>query len=83
MKPLIFVIAYLLINSLFSQSEVDAIRYSQENIGSTARSFAVGGAFGAVGADPSCASINPAGMAKYRNYLLVPHFLMQKIKPLF
>ena len=67
MKPLIFVIAYLLINSLFSQSEVDAIRYSQENIGSTARSFAVGGAFGAVGADPSCASINPAGLAKYRS----------------
>lgn len=52
--------------SLKAQNETDAIRYSQESVGSTARSFAVGGAFGAVGADPSCAAINPAGMAKFR-----------------
>lgn len=42
------------------------MRYSQENLGSTARSFAIGGAMGAVGADPSCAAINPAGLGRYR-----------------
>ncbi len=67
MKAVLFSIIWFFGISLFSQNEVDAIRFSQENIGSTARSFAVGGAFGAVGADPSCAAINPAGMAKYRS----------------
>lgn len=67
MKPLFFFFLCFCSYSLFSQNEVDAIRYSQENLGSTARSFGVGGAFGAVGADPSCAAINPAGMAKYRS----------------
>ncbi len=67
MKNLLLIFLVLLIFPVFSQNEVDAIRYSQENIGSTARSFAVAGAFGAVGADPSCAAINPAGLAKYRS----------------
>jgi hypothetical protein len=67
MKSFIFCATFFIVFSLFSQNETDAIRYSQENLGSTARSFAVGGAFGAVGADPSSAAINPAGLAKYRS----------------
>ncbi len=68
MKYLLFsVIIFVFTASILAQNEVDAIRYSQENLGSTARSFAVGGAFGAVGADPSCANINPAGLAKFRS----------------
>lgn len=51
----------------YAQNESDIIRYAFQTTGSTARSYAAGGAFGAVGADPSCASINPAGMARYRN----------------
>ncbi|MES2619084.1 MAG: outer membrane protein transport protein [Bacteroidota bacterium] len=66
MRYALVLVTFFTFNFLSAQNEVDAIRYSQENIGSTARSFAVGGAFGAVGADPSSAAINPAGLAKYR-----------------
>lgn len=51
---------------LFSQFESDAIRLSMQTLGSSARSYGIGGAFGAVGADPSSAAINPAGLARYR-----------------
>jgi hypothetical protein len=50
----------------FGQSEIDALRYSQVLAGSTARSLSMGGAFGALGADFSTLSTNPAGIAIYR-----------------
>lgn len=51
----------------FAQNENDALRYSmQQNFGTTARSLSMGGAFGALGADFSSLSINPAGIAVYR-----------------
>lgn len=53
--------------NLSAQNQADVIRYSFQTIGSTARSFGVAGAFGSIGADPSCASINPAGMARFRS----------------
>lgn len=49
----------------FGQNEEDALRYSQTLPGGTARSWAMGSAFGAVGADPASASINPAGFGLY------------------
>src|SRR5215204_5430306 len=49
-----------------SQNEVDALRYSQVMTGSTARSLSMGGAFGALGADFSSLSTNPAGLGVYR-----------------
>ena len=51
---------------LNAQSEIDALRYSQGSIGSTARSLSMGGAFGALGADFSTLGINPAGIGFYR-----------------
>src|SRR5689334_493785 len=51
---------------LNAQTEMDALRYSQNMFGSTARSFAMGGAFGALGADFSSVSGNPAGIGVYR-----------------
>ncbi len=51
---------------LNAQSEIDALRYSQGLFGSTARSFGMGGAFGALGADFSTMSSNPAGIGLYR-----------------
>ena len=52
---------------LFAQNEEDALRYSQLfNAGNSARSMSMGGAFGALGADISVLSLNPAGMAVYR-----------------
>ena len=53
--------------SLKSQNETDVVRYSMQTIGSTARSYGVAGAFGAIGADASCAGINPSGLARFRN----------------
>lgn len=52
---------------LKAQNEADVIRYSIQTPGSTARSFGLAGAFGAIGADPSCAGINPAGLARFRS----------------
>jgi len=51
---------------LQAQTEVDALRYSQVSFGSTARSLSMGGAFGALGADFSSLSNNPAGIGVYR-----------------
>jgi hypothetical protein len=50
----------------FGQNEIDALRYSQRQYGGTARSASMAGAFGALGADFSVLSINPAGIAIYR-----------------
>ncbi len=53
--------------SINAQNEADAIRYAFQSIGSTARSYGIAGAFGGIGADFSCASINPSGMARFRS----------------
>ncbi len=50
----------------FSQNDVDALRYSRYGIGGSSRFTAMGGAFGAVGADLSCAGFNPAGLGLFR-----------------
>ncbi|OFX17578.1 MAG: hypothetical protein A2033_04555 [Bacteroidetes bacterium GWA2_31_9] len=67
MKKILFIIASLLIsNYLIAQNEVDALRYSQNFYGGTARSVSMGSAFGALGGDFSCLSTNPAGIGVYR-----------------
>jgi len=48
-----------------AQNEVDALRYSQITFGGTARYMGLGGAFGALGADVSSFSTNPAGIALF------------------
>jgi hypothetical protein len=50
----------------FAQKATDALLLSQYYSGSTARSAGMGGAFGALGGDPSVLSTNPAGLAVYR-----------------
>jgi len=49
-----------------AQNENDALRYSRLSYGGTARFLGLGGAFGAVGADFSTLSQNPAGLGLYR-----------------
>ena len=49
-----------------AQTINEAIRYSQNTIGGTARTTAVGGAFGAIGADFGALSTNPAGLGLFR-----------------
>lgn len=67
-----FSIAFFLLLSLLSnnflqaQNDLDALRYSYLQTGGTARSSALGGTLGALGADFSAAAQNPAGLANYR-----------------
>lgn len=65
MRLLVSVVGAVAVLSLFAQNEEDALRYSLTVPGGTARSWALGSAFGAVGADPASASINPAGFGLY------------------
>lgn len=51
---------------LSAQNVVDANRFGSQNITGTARYRSMGGAFGALGGDPSCMTDNPAGMGIYR-----------------
>lgn len=53
-------------SNINAQSDADALRYSQTSIAGTARSIAMGGAFGALGGDFSSIAINPAGLGIYR-----------------
>ena len=54
-------------NYSYSQGEVEALKYSRNELYGTARSMAMGNAFGALGGDITGVSINPAGIAVYRN----------------
>ncbi len=54
-----------LLSLSFGQYVDQALIFSQQNYGSTARSKAMGNAFGAIGGDFSSLSINPAGIGVY------------------
>ncbi|HNQ12026.1 MAG TPA: hypothetical protein PKM16_02390 [Bacteroidia bacterium] len=65
---MLFTTAFLFIPFFISaQNQIDALRYSRMQFGSTARSLATGGAFSALGADLSVLSTNPGGLGLYRN----------------
>jgi len=70
MKKICFFAGVLLACSidLFAQgNEIDAYTLSKYDLGGTARSMAMGGAFGALGGDMSVLSNNPAGLGIYRS----------------
>ena len=52
---------------LSAQNEIDALRYSTQNIFGTAKFNSMGGSFGSLGGDFSTLSYNPAGIAFYNN----------------
>ncbi len=52
--------------NVMAQNDMDAIRYTNKKFGSTAKSMSIAGATGALGADISSASVNPASLAQYR-----------------
>ncbi len=58
-------------NKTMAQNITDALRYSTLNYGGTARSMGAGNALGALGADYSVLSTNPAGLANFRTNELV------------
>jgi hypothetical protein len=83
MKKYLYIalISLISINFAFAQNSVDVLRYSRTNVGGTARSMAHGGAFGAVGADFSSLSINPAGIGLYKKseLSLTPTFYLSNV----
>jgi len=67
MKKLFIITALILFTiSISAQTSDDALRFSQNFYEGTARSMAMGGAFGALGADLSTSATNPAGMGLFR-----------------
>lgn len=67
MKKYILYIAIFISSSLYSQTATDALRFSSFDVSGTARTIGVGGGLGALGADFSVMSTNPAGLAMYRS----------------
>jgi hypothetical protein len=65
-KTFVMLISTLISFVLFAQNENDALRYSLINYSGTARFTGMSGAYGAVGADFSSLSQNPAGIGLYR-----------------
>ncbi len=70
---------------LFSQNELDALKYSQIFYYGTARTMAMGGAFSGLGTDLSVSATNPAGLAFKKNneFVISPTFSVNKTKSLF
>ena len=66
--PLLFFLAAV---PAFAQLAGDVLRYSYLQPGGTARYLGAGGAFGALGAEYSSLSNNPAGLAMFRSNELV------------
>jgi len=66
-RNLLFIIALFFCALSFGQGEIDAYRYSNDDLSGTARGQAMGGAFGALGGDVTGVAINPAGIGIYRS----------------
>ncbi len=69
----------------FAQYADDALRFSQIYYQGTARSMAVGGAFGALGADFSTTSTNPAGMGLFRKgeFIITPEVFNRNVSSVY
>ena len=65
-KVLLTLLSVSLFYNSNAQTEIDALRYSQNDIVGTARFSAMAGAFGALGADFTTLSYNPAGIGFYQ-----------------
>ena len=66
-RNLLFIIALSFCALSYGQGEIDAYRYSNNDLSGTARGQAMGGAFGALGGDVTGVAINPAGIGVYRS----------------
>jgi hypothetical protein len=84
MKKYIFLFSIVLLVPVASiaQDMADALRYSNISVSGTARSGAMGNAFGALGGDFTSASINPAGLGIYRSseFTVTPISMSTKVE---
>lgn len=67
MKKITLILLSFVVYNLSAQNYRDALRYSTEDLTGTARFKGMSGAFGALGADFSSISINPAGSSVFSN----------------
>ncbi|MBD5388096.1 hypothetical protein HDR68_01725, partial [bacterium] len=67
-RHILITLALLATGSLFAQDDADLLRYSMLNPIGTARYNAMGGAFGALGANFTTLSTNPAGIGFYTRH---------------
>ncbi len=65
-KNFLFVIFPLICSNSYSQIEEDVVSFHDNTLHGSARSQALGGAFGALGGDPASIYTNPAGLGFYR-----------------
>jgi hypothetical protein len=67
MKKIFITVLVLLGTCTFAsaQDETDALFFSQQQAGTTARSIGIGGAVGSVGADFATLGVNPAALGRY------------------
>ena len=79
MKKYILSIVSAVMLSVFAHAQYvdNALLFSQQYFGGTARSEAMGGAFGSLGGDFSSLSINPAGIGVYRHseFMFTPNVM--------
>ncbi len=66
-RGILFVATLFAVLTSYAQGEMDALRFSREDLTGTARGMAMGGAFGALGGDITGVAINPAGIGVYRS----------------
>ncbi len=74
-----FTIVFLIFfTNSYAQTQVDALRYSQNIYGGTAKSIAMGNSLSAVGADMTNLTVNPAGIAVFKKSQMTftPTFLV-------
>ncbi|MFD1552805.1 hypothetical protein DNU06_08435 [Putridiphycobacter roseus] len=65
MKVTLSIFILLLMPLAYGQNEEDALRYSSESLGGTARNIGMGGAMTALGGDYSATLKNPAAIGKF------------------
>lgn len=67
-KAVILVALFMSGIHIQAQTHQEALRYSDSHVMGTARSAGMSNAFGALGADISTLSVNPAGLGVYRSF---------------
>ncbi len=80
-----FLMLTALSTSLIAQNATDALRYSRLNYSGSARFVAMGGAFGALGAEFTSLSHNPAGIGLFKSseISITPSLAVDKTEAMF